>query len=52
MEYQKFIPEGWESTNENLVNVDVKSAYTNGDVLQGFVESCDAKYNLHVNFRK
>ena len=48
MEYQKFIPEGWRDTDDD--EVDLQSALKNGDVLQGFVESCDSKYNLHVNF--
>ena len=49
MEYQKFIPEGWEETKEEK-ELDVESAIKNGDILQGYVESCDAKYNLHVKF--
>ena len=49
MEYQKFIPEGWEETKDELQKADLQSAFQNGDVLQGFVESCDSKYNLHVN---
>ncbi len=49
MEYQKFIPEGWEETKDELQNVDIQSALKNGDVLQGYVDSCDSKYNLHIN---
>ena len=48
MEYQKFIPEGWEETKGE--NIDIQSALASKQVLQGFVESCDSKYNLHVNF--
>lgn len=52
MEYQKFIPEGWEETEDKFNSLDLKSALEKGEVLQGFVESCDDKYNLHVDFGK
>lgn len=49
MEYQKFIPEGWENTRDKLDNYLVKQAFNNGDVLQGFVDECDENFNLHIN---
>ena len=49
MEYQKFIPEGWQATKEEF-NIDsLKQAYESGKIIEGFVESCDNNYNLHVN---
>ena len=49
MEYQKFIPEGWQATKEEF-NIDsLKQAHESGKIIEGFVESCDNNYNLHVN---
>lgn len=49
MEYQKFIPEGWENTNENLNKNIIQNAFSNGDVLQGYVNKCDSNFNLHID---
>lgn len=49
MEYQKFIPEGWIDTNEELNKNQINQAFINGDVLQGYVRDCDSNYNLHIN---
>lgn len=49
MEYQKFIPEGWLDTKECFNKSDLETAFNDGKVLQGFVESCDNNYNLHIN---
>lgn len=48
MEYQKFIPEGWEETKE-LNQSFIQNAFETGKVLQGYVNECDSKYNLHLN---
>ena len=52
MEYQKFIPEGWKETKDELSEEGMQSAYKNREILQGVVDSCDSKYNLHVNIGK
>ncbi len=49
MEYQKFIPEGWNETKAELNNNLLNKAFSNGDILQGYVENCDSNYNLHIN---
>ena len=42
MEYiQKFIPEGWNGTEENFSLEQLQTAYMQGTVMQGFVEKCD-----------
>ncbi|MBR3697625.1 MAG: S1 RNA-binding domain-containing protein [Clostridia bacterium] len=48
MEYQKFIPEGWNPKEEYTFN-QLENAKQKGEILQGFVISCDENYNLHVN---
>ncbi len=48
MEYQKFIPEGWEETKE-LNQLFIQNAMETGQVLQGYVNECDSNYNLHLN---
>ena len=47
MEYQKFIPEGWVETKDNLDNL--QKAFTDGAILQGYVNNCDSNYNLHID---
>ena len=49
MEYQKFIPEGWIETKEEFNYMQINEAFENGTVLQGYVNECDANYNLHIN---
>ncbi len=49
MEYQKFIPEGWENTKDELDSSLLKKAYENGNILQGYVEKCDSNFNLHID---
>ncbi len=49
MEYQKFIPEGWEETKESLNTSFIQNAFETGQVLQGYVNECDSNYNLHLN---
>lgn len=49
MEYQKFIPEGWISTKDELNVNSIHMAFNNGEILQGKVSKCDSNYNLHVD---
>ena len=49
MEYQKFIPEGWNKTRDELDNNLLNKAFLNGDTLQGYVNNCDSSYNLHID---
>lgn len=49
MEYQKFMPEGWnEEFSPFTVNI-LNSAKQNGEILQGRVSKCDSNYNLYVD---
>ncbi len=48
MEYQKFIPEGWNDTKENLTLQQLQQAKQNGTIMQGFVEKCDENCNLQI----
>ena len=48
MEYQKFIPEGWNAKEEYTLE-QLKDAKTFSKTIEGFVTSCDENYNLHVN---
>ena len=52
MEYQKFIPEGWNDTKENFSLSDLQTAKQNGSILQGFAEKCDENFNLQVHLGK
>lgn len=49
MEYQKFIPEGWIETKDDLNKMQLKEAFEKGEILQGYVNNCDINYNLHIN---
>ena len=49
MEYQKFIPEGWENSKNYYSADELKKAYYSGEVIQGYVDKCDENYNLHIN---
>ncbi len=49
MEYQKFIPEGWIETKEEWNMLQLKNAFEEGKIIQGYVGSCDENYNLHIN---
>ena len=49
MEYQKFIPEGWMSTKDELNVNSIHIAFNNGNILQGKVSKCDSNCNLHVD---
>ena len=45
----KYIPEGWNNIIDECDNNTIKLAYENGKILQGYVNSCDSDYNLHIN---
>lgn len=49
MEYQKFIPEGWEETRDEMTKSFIQDAFESGKILQGYVNECDSNYNLHLN---
>lgn len=49
MEYQKFIPEGWQGTKEIFDKNILANAFENGNVLEGYVSACDENYNLHID---
>lgn len=49
MEYQKFIPEGWEETKDEMNQSFIQDAFASGKVLQGYVNECDTNFNLYVN---
>ena len=49
MEYQKFIPEGWAETKEEFNFEQLKNAYQEGKIIQGYVNNCDSNYNLYID---
>ncbi len=52
MEYQKFIPEGWNEGENVYTFSDLKSALDSREVLSGKVTQCDFNNNLHVSLGK
>ena len=48
MEYLNFIPEGWIENKSNYELSNLKDAFENGKIIQGYVYECDSNYNLHV----
>lgn len=48
MEYQKFIPEGWYNTKENLSIQEIRNAKNTGKIIQGLAYKCDDEFNIHV----
>lgn len=48
MEYQKFIPEGWNPKEEYTFK-QLEEAMKYGTIVEGKVSSCDENYNLHIN---
>lgn len=45
---QKFIPEGWNDTEENFNLEQLENAKLQGTIMQGFVSKCDENCNLQV----
>ncbi len=50
MEYQNFIPEGWEENYRPVSKEYLINAMNQGVTLQGLVKKCDNNYNLHIDF--
>ena len=48
MEYQKFIPEGWNPRKEYTFS-ELEYAKIEGKIIQGIVTKCDENFNLHVS---
>ena len=48
MEYQKFIPEGWENVKENYSLDNIKLAMKSGSIMQGIAYKYDENYNVYV----
>ncbi len=49
MEYQKFIPEGWQELKNSFSLEELNIAHKSGEIIQGRVTRCDSNYNLYVN---
>ena len=49
MNYQRILPEGWESVETILDMDDINYAWQNGKIIQAKVSMCDSSYNLHLN---
>ncbi len=50
MEYQRFMPEGWNVSNADFTRDELTKAISTGEILQGRVNKCDPNYNLYVDF--
>ena len=48
MEYQRFMPEGWNVSNFDVTEERLNNAISTGEILQGKVSKCDSNYNLYV----
>ena len=49
MEYQKFIPEGWEEEERQYSQEEIEDAFRSGTIIQSRVKECDENYNLHID---
>lgn len=49
MEYQRFMPEGWNINDSVVTKEQLTSAISTGEILQGRVNKCDSNYNLYVD---
>lgn len=49
MEYQKFIPEGWQNVTKVTSREEINYALENSTIMQGLVTKCDSNYNLYVD---
>ena len=45
----QFVPEGWNEQIEKLDINKIQEYKEENKVVQGIVQSCDEKYNLHIN---
>lgn len=48
MEYQRFMPEGWNISDYDITKEQLTNAMSTGEILQGKVNKCDSNYNLYV----
>lgn len=48
MEYQKFIPEGWQDNIGPFSMKELNEAFKNGNIMQAKVNKCDSNYNLYL----
>ena len=49
MEYQRFMPEGWNISNFDITKEQLSNAISTGEILQARVNKCDSNYNLYVD---
>ena len=49
MNYQRFMPEGWEENGCNATTEQLQNAIQTGEIIQARVSKCDSNYNLHVD---
>lgn len=49
MDYQRFMPEGWNVSNLEISKEELTNAISTGRILQGKVSKCDVNYNLYVD---
>lgn len=49
MEYQRFMPEGWNISNFDITKEYLNNAISTGEILQAKVNKCDSNYNLYVD---
>lgn len=45
---QKFVPEGWNPQKKQLSELELCNAIEENKILEGYVEKCDANYNLYI----
>ena len=45
----RFVPEGWNEEVENLSLQKIQEYQNKNKTVQGIVQSCDEKYNLHIH---
>ena len=50
MEYNKFVPEGWNEVKSCITLENLNTAYKNDEIISGIVKECDLDYNLHIEF--
>ena len=48
MEYQRFMPEGWNISDSIITREELTNAISTGEILQGKVNKCDPNYNLYI----
>ena len=49
MDYQRFMPEGWEDNAFSATEEKLQDAIKTGEILQAKVSKCDPNYNLYVD---